>query len=62
MELWSSANELHIYEAGIDFYSQPRLTKGSTGAAEASFEWFLSVFGGGPVNRGVMLLNGKSTI
>jgi hypothetical protein len=33
--------------------STPRLTNGSTGAAESSFEWLLSVLRGGPVNRSV---------
>ena len=35
---------------------KPGLTIASTGAAEAKFAWFLGVFGGGPVTRGVRLL------
>ena len=31
----------------------------STGAAEADFTWFLSVFGGGPVNTGVRPIDAK---
>ncbi len=33
---------------GLDM--NPRLTMGSTGAAEADFVWFLAMLRGGPVN------------